>query len=222
MNKFGFVYVQYRADCYYFVAISLVYLFAKTSIVGVLQDHGRIQAVIFFAVELVHCVAVCWIRPFMDKRTNELSISIAVINTLNALFFMAFSYVFNQPHVVASVMAIIFVVVNAAFALFLLIFTIWTCMSAVVYTNPDTRHFNGDDRVSFLDRMGREEVTAVNSQDDIALVALGASAMKGHEHTQSAYDDVDSFEDLMSSNRVMAYNSEDTDVESATTPPEPQ
>lgn len=228
LNKFGFVYVQYRADCYYFVAITLFYIFVKTLIVAVLQDHGRIQAVIVFGVELVHCVAVCWVRPFMDKRTNVFNITIAVINTLNALFFMFFSYVFNQPAVVASVMAIVFFVVNAAFALFLLIFTIVTCVLAVVYKNPDTRYSPmKDDRVSFLPRMGKGAGAAGNSQDDIELVALGASAMKGHEHAKSTYDDVDSFEDLESSNRRMAYNSAYADAESASKnsvelSPEPQ
>lgn len=216
LNKFGFVYVQYRADCYYFVAVSLLYIFIKTLIVAVLQQRGRIQAVIVFAVELVHCVAVCWIRPFMDKRTNAFNITIAVINTINALFFMFFSYIFNQPQVVASVMAIVFFVLNAAFALFLLIFTIVTCVLAVVYTNPDTRYSPmKDDRVSFLPRMGRNKGTGAtgNDQDDIELVALGASAMKGHEHAKSPYDD-DSYEDLESSNKRLAYSSAYADAES--------
>lgn len=215
LNRFGFIYVQYRADCFWFVSASLTYVFLKTLIVAVIQLHGRVQAVIVFAVELIYCVAVCWIRPFMDKRTNIFNITISVINTVNALFFMFFSYVFNQPQVVASVAAIVFFVVNAVFALYLLIFTIVTCVLAVVRKNPDTRYSPmKDDRVSFLPRIGGAKgAAAANDRDDIELIALGASAMKGHEHAQ-AYDDEESFEDSSSTNRRAAYNSAYADSES--------
>lgn len=218
LNKFGFVYVQYRADCYWFVSASLTYVFLKTLIVAVIQLRGRVQAVIVFVVELAYCVAVCWIRPFMDKRTNIFNITISVINTINALFFMFFSYVFGQPQIVASVMAVVFFVLNAVFALYLLIFTIVTCVLAVVYKNPDTRYSPmKDDRVSFLPRIGgaKGANTGSNGQDDIELIALGASAMKGHEHAQtSPYDDEDSYEDASSTNRRAAYNSAYADSES--------
>lgn len=194
LNKFGFIYVQYRADCYYFVACSLLYVIVKTLFVAVLQEHGRIQAVIVFAAELIYCVTVCWLRPYMDKRTNAFNITISVVNTINALFFMFFSYVFNQPQVVASVMAVVYFILNAVFALFLLIFTIVTCVLALVYKNPDTRYRPmKDDRVSFLPRIGNtNNKDGLNGQDNLELVALGASAMKGLEHAQpTAYDGED-------------------------------
>lgn len=209
LNKFGFIYVQYRADCYYFVSCSLLYIIIKTLFVAVLQEHGRIQAVIIFVAELIYCVAVCWLRPYMDKRTNAFNITIAVINTINALFFMFFSYVFNQPQVVASVMAIVYFILNAVFALFLLIFTIVTCVLALVYKNPDTRYRPmKDDRVSFLPRIGKSAKDGPEGQDNMELVALGASAMKGLEHAQpAAYDDEDDSFDDESAKRKNAYGS---------------
>lgn len=186
LNKFGFIYVQYRADCYYFILVSLVYIFTKALFIAALQSHGKVQSVIVFAIELFHCIAVCYIRPFMDKRTNAFNISIAVVNTINALFFMFFSYIFRQPHVVASVMAVVYFVLNAAFALFLLIFTIVTCVLALIYKNPDTRYQPmKDDRVSFLPRFDnpKQGVPSGANADDMELMALGATAMKGHEHS---------------------------------------
>lgn len=217
LNKFGFVYVQYRADCYYFLIVTLAYVLFKTLFVAVLQSHGRVQAVIVFVIELAFCVAVCWIRPYMDKRTNGFNITISVINTINALFFMFFSYVFGQPQVVAAVMGVVYFVLNAAFALFLLIFTIVTCTLALVYKNPDTRYQPmKDDRVSFLPRMGAKSNKAAAGQDDIELVALGASAMKGHEHARAGepYADSDSFYDEDSTGRRAAFNSAYADKES--------
>lgn len=219
LNKFGFLYVQYRADCYYFLGFSLAYVFLKTMFVAVLQHHGKIQSLIVFFIELIHCVGVCWIRPFMDKRTNAFNITIAIINTINTLFFVFFSYVFRQPEIVSSVMAVIFFVLNAIFALFLLIFTIVTCVLALVYKNPDARYQPmKDDRVSFLPRMGlRSGKKGGDDNEDIELAALGASAMKGHEHArESGYVDADS-SDLDSSNKGVstAYKSPYDDNESS-------
>lgn len=196
LNKFGFIYVQYRAHCYYFVVVSLTYVISKCLFVAVLQQHGKALSVIVFVIEIVYCVILCWKRPYMDKRTNAFNITIAVINTINALFFMFFSSVFKQPQVVSSVMAVVYFVLNAAFALFLLIFTIVTCVLALVYKNPDARYQPmKDDRVSFLPRLGGKKKNTQGA-DDIELAALGASAMKGHENAKAArYADSDSIDD---------------------------
>ncbi|EDK39375.2 hypothetical protein PGUG_03473 [Meyerozyma guilliermondii ATCC 6260] len=208
LNKFGFIYVQYRADCYYFIGFTLIYVFLKSLFVAVLQTHGKVQSLIVFVIELVYMVLVCVFRPFMDKRTNAFNITIAVINTINALFFVFFSYVFKQPQIVASVMAIVYFIMNAVFALFLLLFTIITCVLALLYKNPDTRYQPmKDDRVSFIPRFDRPQGAAdgkINErEDDMELMALGATAMKGHEHSgkpvqyedESVYDEESSFHD---------------------------
>lgn len=195
LNKFGFLYVQYRAQCYYFVTVSMLYLFFKSLFVAVLQKHGQALAVLVFILEIAYLVAVCWLRPYMDKRTNAFNITICVINTINSLFFMFFSYVFKEPQVVSSVMGIVFFVLNAVFALFLLIFTIVTCCMALLYKNPDTRYQPmKDDRVSFLPRFDKKGNSAA-VDDDMELVALGATAMKGHDHGKGTiFDDDDSGE----------------------------
>ncbi|KAI5962458.1 FLC2 [Candida pseudojiufengensis] len=185
LNRFGFLYVQFRADCYWFILVSLFYIFIKSLLVAVLQKHGKPQSVIIWAIELIYLIILCWIRPFMDKRTNAFNITISVINFINALFFMFFSAVFGQPNVVSSVMAVVYFVLNAVFALFLLLFTIITCVLALVYTNPDTRYQPmKDDRVSFLPRSGngKNGGPGNGNDDDMELMALGATAMKGHEH----------------------------------------
>lgn len=204
LNKFGFVYVHFRADCYYFVMINLIYIFLKSLFVAVLQKQGKAQSVIVFAIELIYCILLCWVRPFMDKRTNAFNITISVINAINALFFMFFSYIFKQPHIVASVMAIVYFILNAVFALFLLLFTIITCVLALVYKNPDTRYQPmKDDRVSFLPRFDRKSKgdkdmnKSPQDGDDLELMALGATAMRGHENggKPAIYDEDESVYD---------------------------
>ena len=95
LNRFGFLYVQFRADKYWFILVSLVYILLKSLIVAVLQKSGKPQAVIVWVIELIYLVILIWIRPFMDKRTNAFNITIGVINFINALFFM-FSQMFSN------------------------------------------------------------------------------------------------------------------------------
>jgi hypothetical protein len=201
LNRFGFIYVQFRADKYWFIGFSLSYIFLKALFVAVLQKEGKAQSLIVFGIELVFCVVLCWVRPFMDKRTNAFNIVISIVNTINAIFFCFFSNVFRQPAVVSSVMAIVYFILNAVFALFLLIFTIVTCLLALIYKNPDTRYQPmKDDRVSFLPRFDNPKGASDShvKDDDYELMALGATAMKGHEHgnqaqpfeeDESSYDD---------------------------------
>lgn len=216
LNKFGFVYVQYRADCYYFVLVGLVYTVLKSLFVAVMQQNGEAQSMIVFIIELIYMIALCVIRPYMDKRTNAFNITISVISTLNALFFVFFSYIFNQPHVVGSVMAVVYFVLNAAFALFLLIFTIVTCVLALIYKNPDTRYQPmKDDRVSFLPRFdpkngksGGQGAGAPDNGEDFELMALGATAMKGHENANKKYEDDSVYdEDSVYRNHADRFNS---------------
>lgn len=206
LNRFGFLYVQFRADKYWFILVSLVYILLKSLIVAVLQKSGKPQAVIVWVIELIYLVILIWIRPFMDKRTNAFNITIGVINFINALFFMFFSNVFKQPNVVSSVMAVVYFILNAVFALFLLLFTIITCVLALLYKNPDTRYQPmKDDRVSFLPRFGNKSgggdaTKGPNSNsEDMELMALGATAMKGHEHSNqqggTVFDDYDSYDE---------------------------
>ncbi|KAL6454238.1 FLC2 Flavin carrier protein 2 [Candida maltosa Xu316] len=203
LNRFGFLYVQFRADKYWFILVSLTYIVLKSLFVAVLQNHGMPQAVIVWCIELIYLVILIWIRPFMDKRTNAFNITIGVINFINALFFMFFSNVFKQPNVVSSIMAVVYFILNAVFALFLLLFTIITCVLALLYKNPDTRYQPmKDDRVSFLPRFDNKgdpsKGGAGGSGEDMELMALGATAMKGHEHKQqqgsSVFDD-DSYDE---------------------------
>lgn len=97
LNKWGFLYVQYRATAYYFVIPVLGYLFIKGLFIAFGQDAQVVQAVAFLIIEAAFLVAVSVIRPWMDKRTNVFNISIAACNFLNAIFLLVFSNVFNQP-----------------------------------------------------------------------------------------------------------------------------
>ena len=126
------------------------------------------------------------------------------MNFINALFFMFFSDVFGQPSVVSSMMAVVYFILNAVFALFLLLFTVITCVLALLRDNPDSQYQPmKDDRVSFLNRQAsRSDVIGKNNPrngKDLELADLGKTAMMGHENRaregDTAYQDSNSYDE---------------------------
>lgn len=187
LNRYGFLYAQFKADRYWWVLPLLLYSFFRSLFVAVLQEQGKAQAMIIFIIELAYFGCLCWIRPYLDKRTNIFNIAIHLVNLINAFFFLFFSNLFKQPAVVSSVMAVILFVLNAVFALFLLIFTIVTCSLALVYRNPDVRYQPmKDDRVSFIPKVqiGGESTMDLNDKNDAELFELRQAVMDTNETDQ--------------------------------------
>ncbi|EKV07291.1 hypothetical protein PDIG_73660 [Penicillium digitatum PHI26] len=187
LNKWGFLYVQYRATAYYFVVPLLIYTLIKGMFIGLSQPTPVVQTVALVILELSMLLAACILRPWMDKKTNVFNISIAVINFINSIFLLVFSDVFDPPGLMIGVMGVVFFVYNAVFALVLLIMVLIASLYAVVSKNPDTRYQPmRDDRGSFI-----------KSQPQLTteLDALGATArgdMKpGQYNHNNPFDDDD-------------------------------
>ncbi|CAN6613130.1 flavin carrier protein 2 [Trichomonascus vanleenenianus] len=185
LNRFGFLYIQYRATAYYFVVPVLLYIFVKSCFIAFAQQAGKVQAMAVFLIELAFLVAVCWLKPFMDKRTNGFNIAIAAINFVNALFFLFFSKLFGQPDSVSGVMGVVFFVINAVFSLVLLIMMIVSCVWALFSSNPDTRYQPmRDDRESFI----RDANAISEKKMATELDALGATARSGYAQNNDSSD----------------------------------
>ncbi|KAI9869200.1 MAG: hypothetical protein M1823_009044, partial [Watsoniomyces obsoletus] len=116
LNKWGFLYVQYKATSYYFVVAMLVYIIFKAVFIAFAQKSPIAQAVGLVIVEAGFLIAVSVLRPFMDKKTNIFNISISVVNFVNAIFLLIFSDAFGQPEMVSGVMGVIFALYNVIFA----------------------------------------------------------------------------------------------------------
>lgn len=97
LNKWGFLYVQFKATAYYFIVPVLVYVLVKGMFVALGQENGVAQAIGLVIIEALYLIGVCIMRPYMDKKMNAFNISIVVINFLNAIFLLVFTEVFNQP-----------------------------------------------------------------------------------------------------------------------------
>lgn len=97
LNKWGFLYVQFKAAAYYFIGPVLIYLLVKGMFIALAQGSGVAQAIALVIIECLFLIAVCVLRPYMDKKTNAFNIAICVINFLSAIFLLVFSDIFGQP-----------------------------------------------------------------------------------------------------------------------------
>ncbi|RMZ17465.1 hypothetical protein D0862_00811 [Hortaea werneckii] len=174
LNKWGFLYVQFKATAYYFVVPVLVYILIKGLFVALAQGNGTVQAIALVIIEACFLILVCVMRPYMDKKTNAFNISIAVINFISSIFLLVFTRIFDQPGIVTGVMGVIFFIYNAIFSLVLLIIVLIASVVAVCAKNPDTRYQPmRDDRGSFIKSQ---------SQLTTELDALGATARGDSKH----------------------------------------
>ncbi|KAF2203178.1 TRP-domain-containing protein [Delitschia confertaspora ATCC 74209] len=186
LNKWGFLYVQFKATAYYFIVPMLCYMLIKGMFIGLAQKTGTAQAIALVLIEAALLIGASVMRPYMDKKTNGFNIAIAAINFLSAIFLLVFTGVFGQPGMVTGVMGIVFFFYNAVFALILLLMVLVSSGFALFTKNPDTRYQPmRDDRGSFI-----KSQTQLTTELD----ALGATA-RGEGKGQHARldDDEDSF-----------------------------
>jgi hypothetical protein len=97
LNKWGFLYVQFKAAAYWFIIPWLGYLLIKAMFVGFAQSSGKAQAIALVLIELGLLVGVSILRPWMDKKTNGFNIAIASVNFLSSFFLLMFTEIFGQP-----------------------------------------------------------------------------------------------------------------------------
>ena len=151
LNKWGFLYVQFRATAYYYIIPVLAYTILKAMFIGLSQKNGVAQVIGLLIIEAAFLVAASVMRPWMDKSTNTVNIAICAINFVNSVFLLIFSDVFDGPPMLISVVGVVFFIVNAVFALVLLILIVISCVMATLNKNPDTRYQPmHDDRGSFI------------------------------------------------------------------------
>jgi len=99
----------------------------------------------------------------MNKQTNGFAISIASINAFNMLLMIFFSEIFGLPGLANGILGVVWFVVNAVFALVLLILVIVSVCYALFSKNPETRYqVMRDDRSSFI-RNAKESSTELDA-----------------------------------------------------------
>ncbi|ORY71671.1 calcium spray protein [Pseudomassariella vexata] len=168
LNKWGFLYIQFRASAYYFIVPVLGYTLLKAIFIAFAS--GAAQAIALIIIEAAALIAATVLRPWMDKKTNSFNIAICVVNFLNAIMLLIFTEIFNQPPLATGIVGVVLWILNAAFTLVLLIMLIITTTLVFFHGNPDGRYqYMADDRTSFMKSQSQLNTTT-------ELDALGAAA----------------------------------------------
>ncbi|KAL7916254.1 TRP domain-containing protein [Trichoderma velutinum] len=177
LNKWGFLYVQFRASAYYFIGPILVYTIIKAMFVAFAQKTSVAQAIGFIILEVGMLIATSVLRPWMDKKTNSFNIAIYVINFLNSIFLLIFTNVFGAPLLAIGVVGVVLFVLNAIFSLVLLLMVIASTVYSIIRKNPDARYqFMADDRASFMKSQTQLNSGAATELDALAVTARGDKA----------------------------------------------
>ncbi|KAK4075400.1 uncharacterized protein Triagg1_4521 [Trichoderma aggressivum f. europaeum] len=175
LNKWGFLYVQFRASAYYFIIPILFYTLIKSMFIALAQRSGVTQAIALIIIEVGFLIAASVLRPWMDKSTNSFNIAIGVINFLNAIFLFIFTNVLDTPLIVIGVVGVVLFILNAAFSLILLFMVIFSTAFSLIRKNPDARYqFMSDDRASFM--KSQSQLNATTELDALAATARGDKA----------------------------------------------
>lgn len=179
-NKWGFLYVQYNGKkSYSFFTIVLVYVLIKCLFVAFAQGSGVVQAFAFVVIEIAMLVIVCVRTPYLDKKTDAWNIAILAVGVLNAILLIFFTGITKVPGIAIGVMGVLVFVINAIFALVLLILLLVASFSAILRKNPDRLYpVITDDRGSFI--------KSRTSVDEIK--ALGTTARQdGHNSSRGSF-----------------------------------
>lgn len=197
LNKWGFLYVQFRASAYYFIVPMLVYILVKGMFIAFAQRAGTVQAVALIIIEAAALITASVLRPWMDKSTNTFNIAIFAINFVNAIFMFIFTDVFGLPRIVIGVVGVVLWIANAAFALILLLMLIITTGIVLFHNNPDTRYqFMNDDRTSFM--KSQTHISTTGELDALGATARGDGMLAKRSH------DLDDDDSGMSDPALMA------------------
>jgi hypothetical protein len=185
LNKWGFLYVPYRASGYYFFIAVLGHVLIKSMFIALAQDKGTLQAIALILIEAAALIAASVLRPWMDKSTNSFNIAIYAVNFVNAVFLLIFTDVFDQPPIVTGVVGVVLWILNNVFALVLLLMLIITTTIIFFQKNPDNRYqYMLDDRTSFIK-------SQTNLGTNPELDALAATARGGKGGGMDLLDDED-------------------------------
>lgn len=178
LNKWGFLYIQFRASAYFFIVPVLLHTLLKAMFIAFAQKSGVTQAIALIIIEVAALIATSVLRPYMDKSTNAINVTICVVNFLNAIFLLIFTDVFDGPGLMIGVVGILLWILNAAVSLILLLILIITTVVIFFKTNPDNRYQLADDRASFM-----KSGSVLNTTQQLDALAAAARG----DHNEGGY-----------------------------------
>lgn len=91
LTRWGSLYIQFSASAYYFIVPLLLFILLRSFFIALCQAKPLIQAIGFFIIQLIYFFLIIYIRPFLDRKTNIFSTTVAAIDLLNSIFMLVFA-----------------------------------------------------------------------------------------------------------------------------------
>ncbi|PYI00197.1 TRP-domain-containing protein [Aspergillus ellipticus CBS 707.79] len=187
-----FVFMNTWEAASYYIAGDLIYLFLKGLIVGLGQPSAVAQAFLLLFLEIAQLITTCRWRAWSDTKLRTLSIALASIQVVDALFLLIFSDVFKQPAMMSSVLGVIHVLYNAILTLVLIIKMLgvsWRVMRSKDVTTRLDRHSLSmmmDPMANELREMHEQEPGRPYYRDHASSISVASKDVHNHHLPPSA------------------------------------
>ncbi|OLL23758.1 putative membrane protein [Neolecta irregularis DAH-3] len=132
-NRWGWLYLEFRQENWWFFGIELAYQFIRAVFYSVGQNHPLGQAIIILALEGIAFLVLHVQRPFALYRTNLLFLGIQLFRVLNTAFTFFYVPVFEIDPIIQYTLALVCTLVQALCFVAMIAMTFWNLGSAVYY-----------------------------------------------------------------------------------------
>jgi hypothetical protein len=97
VNKLGFLFSPYKAECSWFLVPTLFYFMLKGAFIGASQDNSTALTLGIASLDVVFLILTALFRPYLDKGINVVNLAVCIVNVLNAGLLLEFSNLFHKP-----------------------------------------------------------------------------------------------------------------------------
>ncbi|KAK4136401.1 TRP-domain-containing protein [Trichocladium antarcticum] len=134
--KYSLFYESYRKDYWWIFVPTIVYMFAKGSILAAADGNGMVQTIAQLAVEGVMLILLLWSRPYERRSGNIVNITIQVVRVLSVVCILVFVEQLGIAQTTQTVTGVVLIVVQSALTGILAILIAWNAISACCKQNP--------------------------------------------------------------------------------------
>ncbi|KAI0543051.1 hypothetical protein GGR58DRAFT_7106 [Xylaria digitata] len=135
-RKYSLFYESYKKGYWWVFMPVIIYLFAKGTVLAVLDGHGMAQSIASLVVEGLFLILLLWSRPYERRSGNVINIAIQVVRVLSVVLILVFVEEFGIAQTTQTVAGVVLIAVQSALAVTLAILILWNTIISLCKQNP--------------------------------------------------------------------------------------
>ncbi|KAI1432819.1 hypothetical protein GGR50DRAFT_560313 [Xylaria sp. CBS 124048] len=135
-QKYSLFYESYKKGYWWLFIPSLIYLFAKSTVIAATDGHGMVQSIASLTVEALFLILLAWSRPYERKSGNIINISIQTVRVLSVIVILVFVEEFGVAQTTQTVAGIALIAVQSGLSVVLAGLIFWNAMISLFKKNP--------------------------------------------------------------------------------------